>query len=51
MNYLFRTLDEDEDVRIKQLQAAIEAASHARNEAAATKLPSSKRKGRFFKKK
>ena len=36
MNYLFRTLDEDEDVRIKQLEAAISAASLAKLEAAAS---------------
>lgn len=51
MNYLFRTLDEDEEVRIKQLEAAIEASSLARSEAAVAKKNSSSRKGRFFKKK
>lgn len=51
MNYLFRTLDEDEDLRIKQLEAAIEAAFLVKKEAAATKLTSSNRKGLFFKKK
>lgn len=47
MNYLFRTLDEDEDIRIKQLEAAIEAASLARIEAAASK---SAKKRHFFRK-
>ena len=50
MNYLFRTLDEDEELRIKQLEAAIEAASLARLEAAAGKKNSSSKRGKFFKK-
>lgn len=50
MNYLFRTLDEDEDVRIKQLEAAISAASLARTEAAAAKNGSGE-KGHLFRRK
>ena len=51
MNYLFRTLDEDEDVRIKQLEAAISAASLAKLEAAAAKKGASHGKRRLFRKK
>lgn len=51
MNYLFRTLDEDEDVRIKQLEAAISAASLAKLEAAASGNSPSAKGGLFRKRK
>jgi len=51
MNYLFRTLDEDEDVRIKQLEAAIQAASLAKLEAAASGDKKKSKIRHFFKKK
>ncbi|MBE5928208.1 MAG: MerR family transcriptional regulator [Lachnospiraceae bacterium] len=50
MNYLFRTLDEDEDIRISQLKAAITASQCTKNEIAATTTPK-KKKHRFRKKK
>ncbi len=49
MNYLFRTLDEDEDIRIKQLEAAINAALGVRVEVAATKNNKHKKKKLFSK--
>ena len=49
MNYLFRTLDEDEDVRLRQIEAMIEAVNSTKKEVAATKSPK-KRRGLFSKK-
>lgn len=50
LNYLFRTLDEDEEVRISQLKAAINAACGIKQEVAATKVHG-KKKSLFGKKK
>ena len=50
LNYLFRTLDEDEEVRISQLKAAINAACGIKQEVAATKVRG-KKKNLFGKKK
>ncbi len=50
LNYLFRTLDEDEEVRISQLKAAINAACGIKQEVAATKVHGRK-KSLFGKKK
>ncbi len=49
MNYLFRTLDEDEDVRLKQIEAMVEAVTVTKKEAAASKA--GKKKHRLFSKK
>lgn len=49
MNYLFRTLDEDEETRHKQLEAAIFASVKTKKQIAATKTPGKKR--HFFKNK
>lgn len=43
LNYLFRTLDEDEEVRISQLKAAINAACGIKQEVAATKVRGKKK--------
>ena len=50
MNYLFRTFDEDEDVRIRQLEAAINAAVSTKKEIALSKSPGRK-KHKLFKNK
>lgn len=49
MNYLFRTLDEDDDVRFKQLEAAINAAIGVRTEIASSESKTSEKK-RIFRK-
>ena len=51
MNYLFRTLDEDEEIRISQLKAAITASQCTKNEIAATTAIPPKKKRRFKRKK
>ncbi len=50
LNYLFRVFDEDEEVRLSQLKAAINAACGVKQEAAATKI-SGRKKFIFSKKK
>ncbi len=50
MNYLFRTLDEDEDIRISQLKAAITASQTTKNEIAATE-EATKKSHKFRRKK
>lgn len=50
MNYLFRTLDEDEDVRFTQLQAAINAAIGVKKDIAASDNSVHEKKRRFGKK-
>ncbi len=49
MNYLFRTLDEDEEVRLTQLKAMVEASNGAKREIAAAG-PSGKKHRLFGKK-
>lgn len=51
MNYLIRTLDEDEDTRFKQIEAAISAALGAGNEIASSKSRKNKKKKLFSHKK
>lgn len=47
MNYLFRTFDEDEETRFKQIEAAVSAALEAKNEIASSKNRKSGKK-KFF---
>lgn len=49
MNYLFRTLDEDEEVRLNQLEAAVNAAIGVKREIAATGSPTKEKKHHFRK--
>ncbi len=51
MNYLIRTLDEDEEMRFKQIEAAISAALGAKNEIASSKNKKSGKKKLFSHKK
>lgn len=51
MNYLIRTLDEDEDTRFKQIEAAISAALGAKNEIASSKNKKNGKKKLFSHKK
>lgn len=50
MNYLFRTLDEDEEVRIKQLEAAVLAAISTKREIAVSRAFAKGKKTLFGKK-
>lgn len=51
MNYLIRTLDEDEDTRFKQIEAAISAALGAKNEIASSNNKKNGKKKIFSRKK